>query len=61
MIFHLDLSVSDVDAGAEWYERVLWLRRLTRSELPGRTMVVLLAADAGLIIGLDTHTGTSPT
>ncbi|NLH68520.1 MAG: VOC family protein, partial [Candidatus Microthrix parvicella] len=27
-ISHLDLSVSDVDASATWYERVLDLRRL---------------------------------
>ncbi len=56
-ISHLDLSVSDVDASAEWYERVLGLRRLKRAELPTRTMVVLLAADAGLVIGLNGHAG----
>ncbi len=56
-ISHLDLSVSDVDASAEWYERVLGLLRLRRAELPGRTMIVLLAADAGLVIGLNAHAG----
>jgi glyoxylase I family protein len=40
-ISHLDLSVSDVEASAEWYQRVLGLRRLRRVEFPGRTMIVL--------------------
>lgn len=56
-ISHLDLSVSDIDASSDWYVRVLGLRRLHRAELPGRTMVVLLAGEAGLIIGLNAHDG----
>lgn len=56
-VSHVDLSVADVDASAAWYERVLGLQRLHRADLPGRTMVVLLAPDAGLVIGLNQHAG----
>lgn len=54
-IAHLDLSVSDIDASAEWYEKVLGLRNLRRAELDGRTMVVMLAGAARMIIGLNQH------
>lgn len=54
-ISHLDLSVSDVDASAEWYARVLGLQQLKRSELEGRTMVVLIHPSTGLVIGLNQH------
>jgi glyoxylase I family protein len=54
-ISHLDLSVSDVEASAAWYERVLGLHRVRRSDLPGRTMIVLLHRPSGLIIGLNQH------
>lgn len=56
-ISHLDLSVPDVDASASWYERVLGLRRLKRSELPTRTMIVLFHEASGLVIGLLQHKG----
>ena len=54
-ISHLDLSVSDVEASATWYQRVLRLDRLRRSDLAGRTMIVLLHRPSGLIIGLNSH------
>jgi glyoxylase I family protein len=54
-ISHLDLSVSDVEASAAWYQRVLGLHRVRRSDLPGRTMIVLLHRPSGLIIGLNQH------
>jgi glyoxylase I family protein len=54
-ISHLDLSVSDVEASAEWYQRVLGLRRLRRVEFPGRTMIVLRYEVSGLVIGLNGH------
>ncbi len=54
-ISHLDLSVSDVEASATWYERVLGLRIIRRVDFPSRTMVVLLASDAGLMVGLNAH------
>ncbi len=54
-IGHLDLSVSDAEASAAWYQRVLGLERLRRSDLPGRTMIVLLHRPSGLIIGLNQH------
>lgn len=57
-ISHLDLSVSDVDASAAWYERVLGLRRLRRVEFATRTMIVLLNEAASLVIGLNQHQGT---
>lgn len=53
-ISHLDLSVSDVERSAEWYCRVLDLRRLTRADLDNRIMIVLMH-DSGLIIGLNQH------
>lgn len=56
-ISHLDLSVSDVEASAAWYERVLGLRRLRRVELGQRTMIVLLQDRSGLVIGLNQHQG----
>lgn len=56
-ISHLDLSVSDVEMSASWYERVLGLRRLRRVEFPTRTMIVLLHEGAGLVIGLNQHEG----
>ena len=54
-ISHLDLSVSDAEASAAWYQRVLGLDRMRRSDLPGRTMIVLLHRPSGLIIGLNQH------
>lgn len=58
-ISHLDLSVSDVEASAAWYERVLGLRRVRRVDLPERTMIVLLHDATGLVIGLNQHS-TAP-
>ena len=57
-ISHLDFSVSDVEASAAWYERVLGLRRLRRVDLPERTMIVMLHEPAGLVIGLNEHTAS---
>ena len=54
-ISHLDFSVSDVEASAAWYVRVLGLRRLRRVDLPERAMIVLLHEPAGLVIGLNEH------
>jgi len=56
-IGHLDLSVSDVEVGAAWYEKVLGLRRLRRVDLPERTMIVLRHDASGLVIGLNQHQG----
>ena len=54
-ISHLDMSVADVEASAEWYVKVLDLRRLTRVDFDNRSMVVMLHPASGLIIGLNQH------
>lgn len=54
-ISHLDLSVSDIDASAAWYESVLGLSQVRRVEFDSRTMVVLLSRQAGLVVGLNAH------
>lgn len=54
-ISHLDFSVSDVEASAQWYAEVLGLKRVAKSEREGRTMVVLIHPDTNLIIGLNEH------
>ena len=56
-IGHLDLSVSDVEASAAWYERVLGLRRLRRVDFPDRSMIVLHHDASGLVVGLNQHQG----
>ncbi len=56
-ISHLDLSVSDVEASAAWYARVLGLRRLRQVTFPERSMVVLRHDPSGLVIGLNQHRG----
>ncbi|MDA8357830.1 MAG: VOC family protein [Actinomycetota bacterium] len=57
-IGHLDLSVSDVEASAAWYENVLGLRRLRRAAFPERTMIVLRHDPSGLVVGLNQHQGS---
>ncbi len=54
-ISHLDLTVSDAEASAEWYGRVLGLRRLKRTDLDDRIMIVLQHPGSRLIIGLNQH------
>lgn len=54
-VSHLDLSVSDVERSADWYIQTLGLKRLGRSDLDNRIMIVLLHPDTGLIIGLNQH------
>lgn len=56
-ISHLDLSVSDVEASADWYQRVLGLQRVRRAEFESRTMIVLREPSSGMIIGLNEHAG----
>jgi glyoxylase I family protein len=57
-VSHLDLSVSDVEASADWYCKALGLHRLTRADLDNRTMIVLRHDRSGLIIGLNQHSST---
>ncbi|HET8931354.1 MAG TPA: VOC family protein [Acidimicrobiales bacterium] len=56
-ISHVDLTVSDVEASAEWYAKVLGLKRLARQDLDGRVMVVLAHPETRLVIGLNQHEG----
>ncbi len=56
-IGHLDLSVSDVETSAVWYQRVLRLARVRRVDFAERTMVVLRHKASGLVIGLNQHQG----
>lgn len=58
-ISHLDLSVSDVEVSAAWYERVLDLRRVRRVDFPERAMVVLSHEASGLVVGLNEHRDSS--
>ncbi|MEO6941888.1 MAG: VOC family protein [Terrimesophilobacter sp.] len=57
-ISHLDLSVTDVERSAIWYCEVLGLRRVRRSDLDNRIMVVLVHDTSGLVIGLNQHNNT---
>lgn len=52
---HLDLTVSDAERSATWYCDALGLRRLRRSDLDNRIMIVLQHPGSGLIIGLNQH------
>lgn len=54
-VSHIDLSVSDVEKSATWYCEVLGLRRVRRSDLDNRIMIVLVHEPTGLIIGLIQH------
>lgn len=54
-ISHLDLSVRDVEASAQWYQEVLGVDRLRRVDFLDRTMIVLKHPFSGLIIGLNQH------
>lgn len=58
-VSHIDLSVSNVEASADWYCRVLGLRRLRRADLDNRIMIVLLHDATGLIVGLNQHSEPS--
>ena len=53
---HIDFSVSDAEASAEWYARVLGLKRVRRADLGNRIMIVLVHEATGLVIGLNQHT-----
>lgn len=57
-IGHLDLSVSNVERSAAWYEQVLGLKRRRRVDFTDRTMIGLLHS-SGLIIGLNQHASSS--
>ena len=57
-VSHLDLSVTDVEKSATWYCDVLGLRRMRRSDLDNRIMVVLVHDASGLVIGLLQHNDT---
>jgi catechol 2,3-dioxygenase-like lactoylglutathione lyase family enzyme len=56
-ISHVDLTVTDVEASAQWYVDVLGLKRLVRQDLDGRVMVVLVHPETRLVVGLNQHDG----
>jgi glyoxylase I family protein len=54
-ISHLDLSVSNAERSAAWYVETLGLKRVRRSDLDNRIMIVLVHPATGLVIGLNQH------
>src|SRR5665811_1285533 len=54
-VSHIDFSVSNVEESAKWYCEVMGLRRVRRSDLDNRVMIVLLHEATGLVIGLNQH------
>lgn len=58
-IAHLDLSVTDAEASAAWYCRVLGLTRLKRADLDNRIMIVMQHPATGLVIGVNQHVATA--
>ena len=58
-IHHLTLTVSDAEASAEWYQRLLGPASVTRREGPGWSRVRMQWAQ-GLIIGATQHDSTIP-
>lgn len=54
-ISHLDLTVTDAEVSADWYVRVLGLRRARRADLDDRIMIVLVHPATRLVIGLNQH------
>lgn len=56
---HVTLTVTDVESSVAWYERVLGMTRVRDMSGPGWRRT-LIAADSGLVIGLQAHERTSP-
>ena len=54
---HVTLTVTNVSASADWYERVLGLERVLESDGPTWRRAILASA-SGLRIGLTAHTST---
>lgn len=58
-ISHVGLTVRDVDASAEWYQRVLrlepWFQEAHHGSTEGGYTVVLKTPDMSLSVGLDHH------
>lgn len=58
-VAHVDLTVTDAETSAEWYCRVLGLRRLARADLDNRTVIVMRHPATRLIIGVNQHHHTA--
>jgi glyoxylase I family protein len=58
-VHHLTLSVTDVEASAEWYQRLLGPATVVRREGPGWTRV-RMAWPSGVIVGVTAHEDTYP-
>lgn len=57
-IAHLTFSVTNAEASAGWYERVLGAVRLRRFDLDDRIMIMLGHGASGINIVLNQHRGT---
>ena len=55
-IHHINLSVTDADRSADWYEEVFGLERLLKFEdEQGRWSKLILRHPSGLLVGLTQH------
>ena len=58
-IHHVNLTVADVEASAEWYLRLLGPADVIRREAPGWRRI-RMAWPSGIVIGVTAHHGTPP-
>ena len=54
-IGHISLTVTDLAASVEWYQRVLGLGKMMDEDHPGGRAEILITPDFRLIIGLHLH------
>lgn len=54
-ISHIDLTVSDAKRSADWYERVLGLKKLKSAVMDGRIVEMLAHRPTRMIVGLVQH------
>jgi len=55
-VHHVNVSVSDIEASARWYEELFGLHELARIDDPdGAWTKVILRHDSGLLVGFTQH------